>query len=122
MARHVFQKEYRTPVVHQGYMETHSCVVDIRPNGEIWVWSNNKTPYRMQQELGSLLGVPFHQIRVITPNIGGDFGSWDKDPNDETQGTQMAFEPEDALGDPAGYSVRLDFVRLYLRSVECAPL
>ena len=42
-------------------------------------------------------------------NIGGDFGAWDKDPNDDTQGTQMAFEPDDSLGDAAGYSVRLDY-------------
>ena len=42
-------------------------------------------------------------------NIGGDFGGWDKDPNDDTQGTQMSFEPDDALGDPAGYSIRLDY-------------
>ena len=42
-------------------------------------------------------------------NIGGDFGAWDKDPNDETQGTKLSFEPDDALGDPAGYSVRLDY-------------
>lgn len=42
-------------------------------------------------------------------NIGGDFGGWDKDPNDETQGTQMSFEPDDALGDPAGYAIRLDY-------------
>lgn len=42
-------------------------------------------------------------------NIGGDFGAWDKDPNDESQGTQMAFEPDDAKGDPAGYSIRLDY-------------
>ena len=42
-------------------------------------------------------------------NIGGDFGGWDKDPNDDTQGTQMAFEGDDALGDPAGYSIRLDY-------------
>ena len=42
-------------------------------------------------------------------NIGGDFGAWDKDPNDDTQGCKMAFEPGDALGDAAGYSVRLDY-------------
>ena len=42
-------------------------------------------------------------------NIGGDFGAWDKDPNDETQGTQMSFESDDSLGDPAGYSIRLDY-------------
>lgn len=42
-------------------------------------------------------------------NIGGDFGGWDKDPNDETQGTKMTFEPDDSLGDPAGYSIRLNY-------------
>jgi hypothetical protein len=42
-------------------------------------------------------------------NIGGDFGAWDKDPNDDTQGTQMAFEPDDSKGDPAGYAVRMDY-------------
>ena len=42
-------------------------------------------------------------------NIGGDFGSWDKDPNDETQGCQMSFESLDALGDQLGYSIRLDY-------------
>ncbi len=42
-------------------------------------------------------------------NIGGDFGAWDKDPNDDTQGTQLSFEPEDSLGDPAGYSVKLSY-------------
>lgn len=42
-------------------------------------------------------------------NIGGDFGAWDKDPNDDTQGTKMSFESDDAKGDPSGYSVRLDY-------------
>ena len=41
-------------------------------------------------------------------NLGGDFGTWDKDPNDETQSSQMSFESQDALGDDLGYSVRLD--------------
>src|SRR3990167_1620173 len=42
-------------------------------------------------------------------NVGGDFGSWDKDPNDTTQGCKMTFEQADALGDAAGYSIRLDY-------------
>ena len=42
-------------------------------------------------------------------NIGGDFGSWDKDPEDDTQGTAVSFEPEDALGDPSGYALRLEY-------------
>ncbi|MFH0985902.1 MAG: carbohydrate binding domain-containing protein [Candidatus Omnitrophota bacterium] len=42
-------------------------------------------------------------------NIGGDFGAWDKDPNDETQGTQMSFDTDDSRGDASGYSCRLDY-------------
>lgn len=42
-------------------------------------------------------------------NIGGDFGSWDKDPNDETQFCQTTFETQDALGDEGGYALRLDY-------------
>ncbi len=43
------------------------------------------------------------------PNaLGGDFGSWDKDPNDATQSCAVKFERSDALGD-AGYSLRLDY-------------
>lgn len=42
-------------------------------------------------------------------NIGGDFGSWDKDPNDETQSCQMTFVSDDAMGDPAGYSAQLAY-------------
>ena len=42
-------------------------------------------------------------------NIGGDFGTWDKDPNDETQMSQMSFESDDALGDKLGYSIRMDY-------------
>ncbi|MFA5159048.1 MAG: carbohydrate binding domain-containing protein [Candidatus Omnitrophota bacterium] len=42
-------------------------------------------------------------------NVGGDFGAWDKDPNDETQGCKMSFEQDDAKGVAGGYSIRLDY-------------
>lgn len=42
-------------------------------------------------------------------NIGGDFGGWDKDPNDDSQFCQMSFEPNDALDNEAGFSIRLDY-------------
>lgn len=42
-------------------------------------------------------------------NLGGDFGSWNKDPNDDTQGCNMSFEADDALGNAAGYALKLDY-------------
>ena len=43
-------------------------------------------------------------------NLGGDFGAWDKDPNDETQWCEINFEyGDDALGKKDGYSLRLTY-------------
>ncbi|MFH1384343.1 MAG: carbohydrate binding domain-containing protein [Candidatus Omnitrophota bacterium] len=43
-------------------------------------------------------------------NIGGDFGAWDRDPNDETQWCEISFEyGDDALGEEDGYSLRLSY-------------
>jgi len=42
-------------------------------------------------------------------NLGGDFGSWNKDPNDDTQTASMSFEADDALGNAAGYALKLDY-------------
>lgn len=42
-------------------------------------------------------------------NVGGDFGTWDKDPNDETQSVNLTFVDDDATGDPAGQCIRLDY-------------
>ncbi len=40
-------------------------------------------------------------------NLGGDFGSWDKDPSDETQSCKMVFEADDS-GKP-GNVARLNY-------------
>ena len=69
-----FSREYVTPVAHQGYMEPHSCLVDITSSEEIVVRSTNKAPYRLQRDLADLLGVPLNHIKVIVSHIGGDFG------------------------------------------------
>ena len=43
------------------------------------------------------------------PNaLGGDFGSWDKDPSDPTQKCTIAFDKANAFGG-AGYSLKLDY-------------
>jgi len=43
-------------------------------------------------------------------NLGGDFGAWDKDPNDSSQFCEVSFEyGADALGEPAGYALRMTY-------------
>lgn len=42
-------------------------------------------------------------------NLNGDFGVWNKDPDDRSQGCSMSFEEDDALGVFQGQSLRLDY-------------
>ena len=43
------------------------------------------------------------------PNaLGGDFGSWDKDPNDPTQKCTISFDKVDPFGG-VGYSLKIDY-------------
>lgn len=47
--------------------------------------------------------------RGTKPNaLGGDFGSWDKDPSDPTQKCTIAFDKAAAFGG-VGYSLKLDY-------------
>lgn len=41
-------------------------------------------------------------------NLNGDFGAWDKDPNDTTMYSRISFSPEDAY-EGSDYSLRLDY-------------
>ncbi len=42
-------------------------------------------------------------------NLGGDFGAWARDPDDDTQFSEATFVEDDALGDPSGFAMRLDY-------------
>ena len=42
-------------------------------------------------------------------NIGGDFGTWDYDPNDDSQGCIMDFSQEDSQNKENGFSIQLQY-------------
>jgi hypothetical protein len=60
-------------------------------------------------QVGSELVVADYDTGDKPNNLGGDFGSWDKDPNDDTQGAEMSFEAVDALGDDLGYALQIKY-------------
>ncbi len=42
-------------------------------------------------------------------NLGGDFGQWDKDPSDDTQGCRATMASDDSTGNMEGFALRLDY-------------
>jgi CO/xanthine dehydrogenase Mo-binding subunit len=70
----VFEHTFRTQAQHHGYLEPHSCTVGVEPDGHVKIWSCNKSPYRLREQLSAAFGIPVRNFTLHTPAIGGDFG------------------------------------------------
>jgi CO/xanthine dehydrogenase Mo-binding subunit len=70
----ILEHTFTTPIVHQGYMETHAALVDVAPDGAVTVWSSDKVPFRVRSLMAEIIGLPITRVRVIPSFVGGDFG------------------------------------------------
>jgi CO/xanthine dehydrogenase Mo-binding subunit len=70
----VISKSYKTEQTHQGYIEPHSCLANVSPDGtaELWVCTQGHFVYRNQ--CAALLGMDANKLRVTASEIGGGFG------------------------------------------------
>ncbi|MGE0769620.1 MAG: xanthine dehydrogenase family protein molybdopterin-binding subunit, partial [Hyphomicrobiaceae bacterium] len=56
-------------------METRGIVAHFDRNEDLLTtWVNSQMPHRAKQILVTALGLPEHQVRVKTPDVGGGFG------------------------------------------------
>jgi CO/xanthine dehydrogenase Mo-binding subunit len=65
---------WRSPWVHQSYMEPHATIADYDAAGELTIWTSTQAPFFIRDELAQTLGIPENRIRVIAPEMGGGFG------------------------------------------------
>ena len=69
----VVEHTFRTPQVHQVYLEPHAAVVADRGD-RIHVWASCKAPFRLKKMLAAQLGLDEGSIHVHSVALGGDFG------------------------------------------------
>jgi carbon-monoxide dehydrogenase large subunit len=55
-------------------METRGVVAEYRAQ-QLTLWSSTQIPHLLRTLVAMMLGLPEHQTRVITPEVGGGFGS-----------------------------------------------
>ncbi|MCJ2013343.1 xanthine dehydrogenase family protein molybdopterin-binding subunit [Methylobacterium sp. J-076] len=70
--------EYTTPTQIHAQMEPHATIAawETGPDGDsVVLYSANQMPNRGQPALGSVLKLPPEKVRIVTPYIGGGFGS-----------------------------------------------
>ena len=71
----VFEHTFRTPACHQGYIEPHGCLVHIRDDGELRVWSSCQSPYGLRDSLARFLELRPDKVVVESTAVGGSFGA-----------------------------------------------
>jgi len=70
----IVENTFTTPVVHQSYIEPHSCVVSTAADGSAEFWSCSKVPYGVREQVASALKLPQEKLNFNPVYIGGDFG------------------------------------------------
>jgi carbon-monoxide dehydrogenase large subunit len=57
-------------------METRGVVAEYKPGErQLTVWSSTQIPHLLRTQIAAMLDLPEYSVRVITPEVGGGFGS-----------------------------------------------
>ena len=70
----VVHREYRTPWVHQSYMEPHVCAATVDALGNVVVYACTQAMFRTRDTVAAVLGKSPSQVRVYAMPVGGGFG------------------------------------------------
>ena len=74
---YVFEKTYRTQLVHQGYIEPYACTVEVDGEGRVAIWVANQAFFKLRRVLAEYLELPPEDITIYPSNMGGSFGAKD---------------------------------------------
>lgn len=70
----VVENTFTVPAVHQAYIEPHCSVVRINSDGTAEIWSSNKSPFALRDQVGNALQVAPASLIIRPCYVGGDFG------------------------------------------------
>ena len=70
----LIEREFRTPTVHQGYIEPHACVARVGEDGRTTVWCTTQGPFIVRDQCAGIHGMDAAHNKVIPTEIGGGFG------------------------------------------------
>ena len=67
--------EYRMPVEHHNPMETFAATAVWEGEDRITVFDKTQGPQNCRNYVASVFGMPLDKVRVLSPYVGGAFGS-----------------------------------------------
>lgn len=75
LADHIFEDEYRTPIVSPMAMENHVSIADFDDQGKLTIYSSTQNAFSIRNILSDVFDLPQSKVRVVKPTLGGAFGS-----------------------------------------------
>ena len=73
-ADRIFEREFRTKSVHQGYIEPQNATAWWTPDGRLTVWCSSQGHFGVRDGVSAVLGLPVSGVKVVPMEIGGGFG------------------------------------------------
>ena len=70
----VVEREFHTPMVHQGYIEPHAVLARTGEDGRSVVWCCTQGAFMVRAYSAKVLGLSTDMIKVVPTEIGGGFG------------------------------------------------
>ena len=73
-ADRIFEREFRTKSVHQGYIEPQNATAWWTPDDRLTVWCSSQGHFGVRDSTSKVLGLPVSRVKVVPMEIGGGFG------------------------------------------------
>ena len=70
----IVEREFKTAMVHQGYIEPHNAVGIYNSDGHATIYCSTQGTFNVRALSSTVLGMPEGNIRVVPAEIGGGFG------------------------------------------------
>jgi xanthine dehydrogenase molybdenum-binding subunit len=70
----VVEREFRTQMVHQGYLEPHASTAVWTASGDLTIYATTQGSFAVRDHVTQLLQLPMSRVRVVPMEVGGAFG------------------------------------------------
>ncbi|MEE8450019.1 MAG: molybdopterin cofactor-binding domain-containing protein [Thermodesulfobacteriota bacterium] len=74
-ATYIREDRFYSPPVSHCALEPHNCLAYYDSSTRLTIWAATQCPIYLKAHISQLLGINPSRVRVVTPHVGGGFGS-----------------------------------------------
>ncbi len=74
-ADYTVENKFYVPHVQHAPIEPHTAIAQMDLDGTCTIWASCQSPYAVRQALSEAFDIPLNKLRVLSPAVGGGFGS-----------------------------------------------